>query len=174
MPSRPESQRDPTGEGRDTDAVRQFIEAFALDLENVGMQRMAARVFAALLTSDSGQLTAGELAERIQVSPAAISGAVRYLTQVALIDRSREPGSRRDHYIVKDDSWFEAVTNKDSFYKIFADTLQDGVDAVGPDTPAGHRIAETRDFFEFVHGEMPAMIERWRQRRDAARAKQGR
>ena len=40
---------------------------------------MPARVFSALLATDSGRLTAAELAERLQISPAAVSGAVRYL-----------------------------------------------------------------------------------------------
>ena len=47
------------------------------------MQRMPARVFAALLASDDGALTSAELGEQLQVSPAAVSGAVRYLAQVS-------------------------------------------------------------------------------------------
>ena len=58
-----------------------FVEHFALLLDEAGVPRMPARVFAAILADDAGRLTAGELAERLQVSPAAISGAVRYLTQ---------------------------------------------------------------------------------------------
>ena len=38
----------------------------------------------------------------------------------------------------------------------------DGVDAVGADTPAGRRLRDTADFFEFLQAEMPAMLERWR------------
>ena len=46
---------------------------------------MPARVFAALLIAPDARLTAAELAERLQVSPAAISGAVRYLVQVRMV-----------------------------------------------------------------------------------------
>ena len=89
--------------GRDGAAVQRFIERFALDLAASGMPRMPARVFAGLLSTDSGSLTAGELAGLLQVSPASISGAVRYLEQLNLIVRQREPGSRRDHYAVDED-----------------------------------------------------------------------
>ncbi|MFD1046977.1 CoA-transferase, partial [Kibdelosporangium lantanae] len=41
--------------------------------------------------------------ELLQVSPAAISGAVRYLTTVNMISREREPGSRRDSYALNPD-----------------------------------------------------------------------
>ena len=51
-------------------AVRSFIERFALVLAAAGMQRMAARAFAALLVSEDGSLTAREFAELLQVSPA--------------------------------------------------------------------------------------------------------
>ena len=75
-------------------SVARFIERFAAVLEESGVPRMPARVFVALLAEDSGSLTAAQLAQRLQVSPAAISGAVRYLTQVSLVGREREPGSR--------------------------------------------------------------------------------
>ena len=48
---------------------------------------MPARVFAALLASDSGRLTSAELSALLKVSPAAVSGAVRYLAQVNLVSR---------------------------------------------------------------------------------------
>jgi DNA-binding transcriptional regulator GbsR (MarR family) len=74
---------------------------------------MPARVFVALLVSDDGRRTAAELAEMLKVSPAAISNAVRYLQQVRLAVREREPGERRDHYRLYDDTWYEAVTQRD-------------------------------------------------------------
>ena len=43
----------------------------------------------------------------------------------------------------------------------FTTTLAEGVAALGPDTPAGQRLTETRDFFAFWQREMPALLERW-------------
>ena len=76
-------------------AVRSFIERFALVLAAAGMQRMAARAFAALLVSEDGSLTAQEFAELLQVSPAAVSGSVRYLENARMVRRARRPGSAR-------------------------------------------------------------------------------
>ena len=101
---------DGPGAGRDEEAVRRFIERFALDLSDAGMARMPARAFAAILSTDDGRCTAAELAELLQVSPAAVSGAVRYLLQVRLVSREREPGERRDHYRISSDTWYEAIT----------------------------------------------------------------
>ena len=96
--------------GRDEEAVRRFIERFALNLVEAGMARMPARVFAGVLVAEDGRQTAAELAELLQVSPAAISGAIRYLTQLRLVSREREPGERIDHYRISSDTWYEAVT----------------------------------------------------------------
>ena len=68
-------------------AVGKFIERFASVLVEAGIPRMPARVFAALLASDSGTLTAEDLSKQLQASPAAVSGGVRYLTGVGMVRR---------------------------------------------------------------------------------------
>src|SRR5215211_9206123 len=79
--------------GRDDEAVRRFVERFALDLAEAGMPRMPARVFAAILSAHDGRCTAADLAGALRVSPAAVSGAVRYLAQLGLVRRERSRGS---------------------------------------------------------------------------------
>jgi DNA-binding transcriptional regulator GbsR (MarR family) len=101
------------------------------------------------------------------VSPAAISGAVRYLDQVGLVRRARDPGERRDHYEVFDDLWYEVYGNRDKQFEMWAELMSEGVAAVGADTPAGRRLDQSRRFFEFLRKELPALMEKWRaQERD--------
>lgn len=152
--------------GRDSEAVSKFVESFAAQLVEAGMQRMPARVFAALLSSDSGTLTSAELSEQLQVSAAAVSGAVRYLAHQHMVSREREPGSRRERYRVHSNQWYEALTNREAVLKRWEGALREGVASLGADTPAGRRMAETLAFFEFVDGEIAAMMERWRVHRD--------
>jgi DNA-binding transcriptional regulator GbsR (MarR family) len=159
-----------TSPQRDPAAVSKFIERFASALIEAGLPRMPARVFVALLAADSGRLTTAELAQVLQISPAAISGAVRYLTQVRMIGREREPGSRRDHFVVWDDNWYESSMRRDQFLSSWAECLREGVDALGAASPAGLRVAESLAFVEFLHEEMPSMLERWRHHRDRMRA----
>ncbi|MEU0600833.1 MarR family transcriptional regulator [Streptomyces sp. NPDC006393] len=151
---------------RDPEAVSKFVESFAAQLVEAGLQRMPARVFAALLSSDTGTLTSSELSEQLKISPAAVSGAVRYLAQVHMVSREREPGSRRERYRVHADQWYEALTNREAVIKRWEYALREGVDSLGADTPAGRRLAETLAFFEFIDGEVVAMMERWRVRRE--------
>jgi DNA-binding transcriptional regulator GbsR (MarR family) len=149
-----------------TDAARvRFVERFASVLIDGGMPRMPARVFAALLTVDSGRMTSPEIAELLQVSPAAISGATQYLVHVSLISRERPRGSRRDVYRVADNLWYEAIVNREALLARWQVALAEGVTAVGADTPAGERLQESVDFFAFLQTELPAMLARWRAQR---------
>jgi predicted transcriptional regulator len=148
------------------DDVARFVERFALTLVETGLPRMPARVFAALLTAADARLTATELAERLQVSPAAVSGAVRYLTQVRMVARERDPGGRRDHYRIYDDFWYEATMHRDEMLVRWDEDLLVGIDAVGgSDTEPGARLEEMRRFFAFVRGEVPQLMAKWRRLR---------
>ncbi|WP_398921325.1 GbsR/MarR family transcriptional regulator [Streptomyces sp. I6] len=150
----------------DAEAVSRFVERFAAQLVEAGMTRMPARVFAALMASDSGAMTSAELGEQLQVSPAAVSGAVRYLSQQHLVSREREPGSRRERYRVHSNQWYEAFTSRDALLKRWSDSLREGVASLGADTPAGRRLAENVAFFDFLQGELGAIMERWREHRE--------
>ena len=152
------------GRSRDEDAVARFVERFALTFSEAGVPRMPARVFSALLVADEGRRTAAELAETLKVSPAAVSNAVRYLTQVGLVAREREPGERRDHYRIHGgDTWYEVTIRRDAMLVRWQEDLREGIEAVGADTPAGKRLEETRRFYQFVHEETPRLLERWRE-----------
>jgi DNA-binding transcriptional regulator GbsR (MarR family) len=154
-----------SGTGRDPAAVSRFIERFAQVLVEAGMPRIASRIFVALVATDSGRLTAAELAGLLRASPAAISGGVRYLVQVGLVNREREPGSRRDHYSVGNDVWYQTFTQRDAIIARWTGSLREGADVLGKGTTAGDRFAESVEFFEFMQQELHDMLDRWDKRR---------
>ena len=149
----------------DQDAVARFVERFAAGLADAGHAPDARARVRRPAGHRFGRLTAAELAEQLHSSAGAISGAVRYLTQTQLVDRERVPGSRKDHYRVRDDVWHVATARRDDYLRRWAAALEDGIAAVGPDTPAGARLAETQEFFAFMQKEMPALVERWQEYR---------
>jgi DNA-binding transcriptional regulator GbsR (MarR family) len=152
---------------RDQAAVRRFVEDFAQALTEMGVPRMPARVFVALVTSDPGRLSAAELAATLHASPAAMSGAVRYLVQLGLIRREGEPGSRRHYYRVPDDVWGEIISIRNRAMARWTAVLREGIPILGADTPAGLRITDSVRFFEFVSTELPLVIDRWQDRKAA-------
>ena len=161
----------PDGSGPATgpkDPLFGYIERFASVLVAAGIPPMPARVFVALMVTDSGRLTAAELAEMLRISPAAVSGAVRYLIQLGLVHKERVPGSRRDYYRMPDDVWHDMLRLRDQVMTRWTALVREGIDLVGPDTPAGARLAENAAFFEFVAKELPEVLTRWDEYRASA------
>ncbi|BBY11067.1 hypothetical protein MMARJ_18070 [Mycobacterium marseillense] len=138
-------------------------EQLALVLVNHGLQRMTARVLATLLFTEQASMTMGELAERLQASSGAISGALKMLTSVGLAERVPAPGSRRDHYRLRDDAWATLFTNQNVVISAMQSAADVGIAATGSDSIAGQRLTRMRDFYAFMLDEIPAMLERWQQ-----------
>ncbi|HEY6493020.1 MAG TPA: MarR family transcriptional regulator [Trebonia sp.] len=142
-------------------SLPEFIEKFAALLIVAGFPPMPARVFVALLVSDSGRLTAAELGDLLQISPAAVSGAVRYLSGIGLVHKERVPGSRREYYRMPTDVWHQVMLLRNQSLARWAALLKEGMDLVGADTQAGRRMAGHAGFFEFLAAEMPVLMARW-------------
>ena len=166
-----DARRTDPGDGalyrRDPAAVRQFIERFTAILTQAGFPRTPARIFVALLTADSSSMTAAQLGELLQTSPASVSGGARYLLQVGLITAEGEPGSRRQHYRMSVHVWQDIVSLRDGQFTRWAAELRDGVQILGPGSPAGVRMAETVRYFEFISAEMAGLLARWKQQQPA-------
>jgi len=151
------------------DPVLDYIERFSAVLVAAGFPPMPARVFVALLITDSGRLTAAELAATLRISPAAVSGAVRYLIQLGLVHKERVPGSRRDYYRMPGNMWDDLLRMRDQVMSRWTALVREGIDLVGPDTPAGGRLAEQASFLEFVTKELSGVLARWEQYQDRDR-----
>ncbi|MEW1929855.1 MULTISPECIES: GbsR/MarR family transcriptional regulator [unclassified Streptomyces] len=140
--------------GRDPEAVRDFAERLAALMVSTGVPRMAARVLTCLITDDSGSLTAADLVQRLRVSPASVSLAVGYLEGLEVIRRVREPGQRRQRYVIDDDVWLQAWLTSAQQHATWARTAQRGVEVLDPATPAGARLAHMSQFFATLSEDM--------------------
>lgn len=151
-------------------AIADFRERFAQIMVESGMPRMAARVYAALLVTDSGKLSAAELAERLGVGAPAISGAVKYLIQVRLVERGREPGARHDFCRIHEHTWSRFISQSDPVLVRVQAGADEGIALLGLDSPAGRRLDETQRFFAFMREEIKRSMDKW-QRLQAAERK---
>jgi DNA-binding transcriptional regulator GbsR (MarR family) len=151
------------------DEMARFIERFASTLADAGFPRLAARVFATLLVSENGRMTAAELAERLHASTGGVSGAVRYLVHLRLIRIERDPGTRRHAYVV-DGSWYEATVTANPFLERGEADLREGIAVLG-DSPAADRLNETLELIQFLREETRAMMRRWQDRKAILRTR---
>ncbi|MEU9666400.1 helix-turn-helix domain-containing protein [Streptomyces bobili] len=136
-------------DGRDMEAVAAFEETFTTVMMASGMPKMMSRVMACLTITDSGSLTAAELAQRLQVSPASISKAITFLESQAMVRRERDEG-RRERYIVDDDIWYQSMLASARSTAQIVDIARQGTKVLGPHTPAATRLENVARFLDFV------------------------
>ena len=131
------------------------------------MQRMAARVFAALLASDGrlddlGRTGLERSGSARPPSPARSATSPRSTWSAA----SASPAHGATGTGLHNELWYETFTNRDRILTRWEQVMRDGVaSAGGPDTAAGARMAETAAFFAFLHGELSQLMDRWREHR---------
>jgi DNA-binding transcriptional ArsR family regulator len=142
-------QAAPQAHGRDIEAVREYEETFTTILMQSGLPKMMSRVLVCLYTTDSGSLTASELVQRLQVSPASISKAITYLESLDLVRRERDE-RRRERYVVDDDLWYQSMMRSARDNARLAESARQGVGILGPDTPAAARLENIARYLDFV------------------------
>ncbi|SNT52904.1 helix-turn-helix domain-containing protein [Actinacidiphila glaucinigra] len=134
--------------GPDPDAAAAFVTDLTSALVETGFPRTAARVMACLFTSETGSRTAIEMAQRLQVSAATISHAVRLLEQQDLIRRGRDDRGRRHRYFLDDKAGLRTVAASVAANQWFAATALRGAELFGAETAAGSRLAMAGRFLE--------------------------
>lgn len=161
------SQAPAQADGRDAEALREYEEVFTTLLMQQGLPKMMSRVLVCLYTADSGSLTASELVQKLQVSPASISKAITFLESQGLARRERDE-RRRERYVVDNDVWYQGMIAAARSHAQLAETARQGVGILGPGTPAAVRLENIARFVDFV-GE--SMIRAAEQAREILNAK---
>jgi DNA-binding transcriptional regulator GbsR (MarR family) len=103
------------------------------------------------------------LAAMLRISPAAVSGGVRYLIQLGIVHKERVPGSRRDYYRMPGNMWDDLLRMRDQVMSRWTALVREGIDLVGADSPAGTRLAGQAEFLEFVTKELSQILNRWQE-----------
>lgn len=159
-PSAPQAV--PQQHGRDAEAVADYQETLTTVLMGSGLAKMSARVLTCLFTTDSGSLTASELAQRLQVSPATISKSIAFLESQTLVRRERD-GRRRDRYVVDDELFFQATIASARSNDLLVETARQGVAILGRETPAAERLENIARFLDFISESMTRAAEQARE-----------
>ncbi|PJN29520.1 helix-turn-helix domain-containing protein [Kitasatospora sp. CB02891] len=167
VPARVDLDRDPVAVSRDRDpaAVGEFADQLAELLVHVGMPRMAARVLGCLYVTDEGSLTSGDLVQRLQVSPAAVSKAIGYLEGQSLVHRERDDRQRRERYVIGADIWYRALLASAERNAMLAGITRHGAELLGPATPAGARMDDASALLERIGQDIVRSVRQWHEER---------
>ena len=147
-------------EGLPDEAARRYADQLAALLDSAGFPRMPARALMALLTSKTGELTAEQISQTLEISPAAVSGAIRYLQSMQIVRTGSLPGTRRRLYTLAP-NWYTITLTRSAMYGQLRELSHHRPPSLGPDTPAGRRVQEMADFYAFLNRKFPELLNEW-------------
>ena len=146
--------------------MRQFIEDMGILFEEMGLPRMAGRIFGWLLMCEPPHQSAEELASVVEASKGSISSMTRLLIQSGLVERMGLPGKRGTYYRIKPGSWSELMRTQISYMSALRELAERGLGLIhGNDPKFSQRLQEMRDFYAFLEQEIPALLDRYDQER---------
>ena len=145
------------------EAAQGFVERMGLMMEADGMPRIAGRLFGFLLIHPESY-SLDELADRLQVSKASVSTNARFLEQLGLLERSAEPGDRRDFYRVGPGAWENVLRSAQRRWRALQEVFAEAIEALPPEMEAGRlRLREADRFHDLMMEATEGLIQRWRE-----------
>nr|WP_240529800.1 MarR family transcriptional regulator [Streptomyces mangrovisoli] len=127
-----------------------------------GLPKTSARLLTCLFVTDAGSLTASQLTQHLQVSPASVSKAIAFLESQSLVRRERDE-RRRDRYVVDDDLFYQATVASARANDRLVETARQGVAVLGTHTPAAARLENVARFLDFISESITRAAEQARE-----------
>ncbi|GAB4248903.1 MAG: siderophore transport transcriptional regulator MmpR5 [Thermoleophilia bacterium] len=145
---------------------QRVIEEFGLAFEAHGMPRMAGRVLGRLLMCWPPHQSMTDLGEALRASKGSISTTTRLLVRLGFIERLSLPGDRQDYFRAHPGSIPAMFQQNVAHARMQIDLLERAMAVADDQSPQGlTRLTQARDFFAFMHRELPALLARWESER---------
>jgi DNA-binding transcriptional regulator GbsR (MarR family) len=135
-------------------------------LEEVGFPHTIARVYTALTLAHGEGLSAGDLAQELEISKASVSNATQFLAGTDLVERYRVRGSRKAHYRILKDVWGTILAKKFAAIGYIRRTVEEAI-TLEPGDKARARLEEMHDVYSFFETEFEEIMSRWNERKKA-------
>ncbi|GAA3983481.1 MarR family transcriptional regulator [Thermobifida alba] len=166
-----------SGTTGDEDAFRSdFVRRFAEYWQSQGRPKAEGRIVGYLLLSDSGGVSATQIADGAQVSRGSVSTAVRRLEELGFVRQVRVTGQRHRLVAMDDDVWGNFLRNERRYLRQQRDLAQAALDRLGDGLSAAgrSRLVNMRDYMVWLDGYHDTLLAHWeahKARRDAAAAR---
>ena len=139
-----------------------FVEAMGHYMGSYKLTPMAGRLWAWLLICEPPEQTAAELAESLQASRGAISGAAGFLSATGMIRRVRRRGDRREYFSAPPGTFDAILRGVGVAYTRLVEITEEGLAATA-DRPerSRARLQEVHDATAFIRNVFPALIDQY-------------
>lgn len=142
--------------------MNEFIEDMGIRFEEMGLPRMAGRIFGWLLVCEPPHQGTEELASVVGASKGSISSMTRLLIQSGVVERLGLPGKRGIYYRIKPGSWSELMRVRMGHMTAIRKLADRGLALIaGKDPKISQRLRELRNLYAFLEKEIPALLDRY-------------
>ena len=156
-----EDDRAPTSSTEGIPPPDDFLDQMGDFFDQLGLSRIAGRLFAFLLVCDPPEKSAADLTEAIQASAGSVNTMLRLLVGLGLVSRRGRVGTRQYLYRIQPDAWSGLLIGRLRLVGRLRELAELGLERVG-DAPGGRdRLQAMHDFYAFFEAEMGVLIERY-------------
>ncbi len=142
--------------------MKQFIEDAGIVYVEMGLPRMAGRIFGWLLLCEPAHQSAEQLANILEASKGSISSMTQLLIRIGLVERMGLPGKRGTYYRIKSGSWSELMRARMSHVTSIRRLAELGLSLTAErDEKSRQRLQHLRDFYAFLEEQIPALLDRY-------------
>ena len=124
----------------------EFIELVGRISQAEGLPKSAGRMMG-LLIFDGGQVSFGDMAERLHISRGSVSSSSRVLEEFGLIRRTSKPGQRQDYFELEEDPYLNLLDRACVRAKKAKDLIEKSASQLDESPEIKGRVADFADFY---------------------------
>lgn len=143
-----------------------FIEETGLIFEQMGMTRMAGRVFGYLTVCDQDAVSFDQIKTILDASKGSISGTTKQLIEIGFIEPVSLPGDRKTYFRVTKLELGNIIKSRMKMFSKFAGVLLKGRNLKEREDEVSDWLLESSTFYNWIGGEIDQIINKWHQEKD--------
>ena len=143
-----------------------YIEESGIVFEQLGMTRMAGRIFGYLAVSGKSEASFDEIREALNASKGSISGTTKQLTNAGLVQPVSLPGDRKTYYRLNKVAVGQLLKARVQLFNTFADLLSKGRELKTSEDDVSEWLKEVSAFYTWLGDEINSVIEKWENVKD--------
>lgn len=144
------------------DMEREYAEDVGVALSQLGLPLAYGKLLGWLLICDPPAQTSVQLAEGLGLSKGSVSTGMRMLERTGLVRRVATSGRGHAYEMLPDA--LVRTTDPGTKFRVMKDAMDRGLALLGSDetAPRAQRLRITRDFYAFVAGRIPALMDEFK------------
>ncbi|TVQ08951.1 MAG: hypothetical protein EA364_14845 [Balneolaceae bacterium] len=138
-----------------------YIEETGILFEQLGMTRMAGRIFGLLIVSDQNTVSFNHIQEVLNASKGSISGTTKQLIAVGFIEPVSLSGDRKTYFRISKMRAGTILKARLSLFYKFSDVIDKGNALKEKEDEISDWLREISAFYKWLGGAVDELIIRW-------------